>query len=173
MDLGTIIFFLIIIPFVIGWFSMAPWVPTKKRDVERLLDILEIDNRKRFLEIGTWDGRVAYAVAKRFPDIQVYGIEIAFPMFCIAYMRNIIPRQHNYHVRLANAFREDFWNYDSIYVFWMPDKMQKKIVPKFLKEAKKWAKLYSYVFSIPEWYNQYAKSYGQENEARIHVLEKK
>jgi hypothetical protein len=32
---------------------MAPWVPTKKRDVERLLDILEIDNRKRFLEIGT------------------------------------------------------------------------------------------------------------------------
>jgi hypothetical protein len=32
----------------------------------------------------------------------------------------------------------------------MPDKMQKKIVPKFLKEAKKGAKLYSYVFSIPE-----------------------
>jgi hypothetical protein len=55
----------------------------------------------------------------------------------------------------------------------MPDKMQKKIVPKFLREAKSWAKLYSYVFSIPEEWRENAQSYGSENEAKIHVLEKK
>jgi hypothetical protein len=39
-------------------------------------------------------------------------------------------------LKLANAFKEDFGNYQAIYVFGMPDKMQKKIVPKFLREAK-------------------------------------
>lgn len=44
----------------------------------------------------------------------------------------------------------------------MPDKMQKKIVPKFIKEAKQGAKLYSYVFSIPKEYTDQVHSYGQE-----------
>jgi len=41
----------------------------------------------------------------------------------------------------------------------MPDKMQKKIVPKFMHEAKSGAKLYSYVFSIPEEYKKYTQSH--------------
>lgn len=76
-------------------------------------------------------------------------------------------------MRLGNAFKEDFENYQHIYVFGMPDKMQKKIVPKFLQEAKREAKLYSYVFSIPDEYKKDTVSYGQGEEARIHVLEKK
>ena len=55
----------------------------------------------------------------------------------------------------------------------MPDKMSAKIVPKFLKEAKKGAKLYSYVFSIPEEYKHLAVSHGADGEAKIHILEKK
>lgn len=55
----------------------------------------------------------------------------------------------------------------------MPDKMQDKIIPKFIEEAKVWAKLYSYVFSIPEKYEEYVSIYGEEHEAKIHILEKK
>jgi hypothetical protein len=32
---------------------MAPWVPTKKKDIERFLNILEMQEGEKFLEIGT------------------------------------------------------------------------------------------------------------------------
>jgi hypothetical protein len=76
-------------------------------------------------------------------------------------------------VQLWNAFKQDFSKFDVIYVYWMPDKMWAKIVPKFLSEAKIWTKLYSYVFSIPKEYRKNAVTYGTENQAKIHVLEKR
>jgi cyclopropane fatty-acyl-phospholipid synthase-like methyltransferase len=151
---------------------MAPWVPTRKKDIERLLDILELKKWEKFLEIWCWDGRVSFAVAKKFPKSKIVGIELAFPMYIIAKLRNINwPK--NLELKLANAFKQDFWNYDVIYVYGMPDKMGKKIIPKFLDQAKTWAKLYSYVFSIPEEYNTWVISHGEIDEAKIHVLEKK
>lgn len=150
---------------------MAPWVPTRKRDIERLLKILEIKKWSHFLEIWCGDARVSRAVADHFPDAQIHGIELAFPMYIIAKLRNMFWPQ-NLDIKLANAFKQDFWNYDVIYVYGMPDKMGAKIIPKFLSEAKQWAKLYSYVFSIPEEYQKNVVSHGGEGEAKIHVVTK-
>lgn len=167
------VFILIIcLPLAIAGKSMAPWVPTRKKDITRLLDILTLKTEDKFLEIWCWDGRVSSAVAQKFKQSKIVGIELAFPMYFIAKLRNI-KWPKNLELKLANAFKQDFWDYDVIYVYGMPDKMWEKIVPKFLSQAKKGAKLYSYVFSIPEKYRQWVVSYGEENEAKIHVLEKK
>jgi len=161
---------------------MAPWVPTRKRDIERLMKILDLKSWDIFFEIWCGDGRVSQAVAKSFPNAKILGLEIAYPIFLVAYMRKIFFGPKNYRVMLWNAFKKDFGEYDIIYVYGMPDKMAEKIVPKFLAEAKKWAKLYSYVFSITTPPNLpllrggnsfEIKSYGGEDEAKIHVLEKK
>lgn len=79
----------------------------------------------------------------------------------------------NLKFKLANAFKQDFWEYDCVYVYGMPDKMWAKIVPQFLSQAKKGSKLYSYVFSLPSEYENDTMSYGWTDEAKIHVLEKK
>lgn len=152
---------------------MAPWVPTKKTDIQRFLSIVILQKDQKFLEIWCGDGRVSHAVAHKFPHSHITGIEIAFPVFLLAWFRWIFHKQSNYHVKLANAFKQDLGQYDVIYVFGMPDKMWEKIVPKFLKEAKQWAKLYSYVFSIPEEYRSMTTSHGDADQAKIHVLEKK
>jgi SAM-dependent methyltransferase len=167
------IFILVIcLPLAIAGISMAPWVPTRKKDITRLLNILNLNAWDRFLEIGCGDGRVSSAVAKQFPEAKILGIELAFPMYFIARLRNL-GKPGNLNFKLANAFKQDFWKYDVIYVYGMPDKMWAKIIPKFISEAKFWAKLYSYVFSIPKEYSQWVISHGKENEAKIHVLEKK
>lgn len=169
----NIIILLILIPLALAGISMAPWVPTKKRDIERLIQILDVKEWEIFFEIWCGDGRVSAAVAKAFPKASILGLELAYPMFIIAYMRKIFFAPKNYRVILGNAFKKDFGNYDVIYVFGMPDKMWAKIVPKFLREAKSWAKLYSYVFSFPDEYSDNVISYGEPTEAKIHVLEKK
>ena len=167
------VFLWVAIPFCIGWLSMAPWVPTKAVDIIRFLSLINLEKDQKFLEVWCGDGRVSHAVAKKFPQASITGIEIALPVFLWAWLRGVINKQKNYNVRLANAFKEDFGEYDVIYVFGMPDKMWAKIVPKFLKEAKTWAKLYSYVFSIPEEYRDMAISHGHKDQAKIHILEKK
>jgi len=119
----SLLFLIIAVPFAIGGISMAPWVPTRKKDITRLLSILKLKPGEKFLEIGCGDGRVSYAVAQSFPKAHIFGIEIAFPMFLLAYTRKITGKQSNYHVSLANAFKQDFNHYDIIYVYGMPDKM--------------------------------------------------
>ena len=166
------IIFVICVPLAIAGASMAPWVPTRRKDIERLCDILELQDWEKFLEIWTWDGRVSEAVAKKFPQAKIIWIEIALPMYIIAIIRKYFYGTSNMQLKLANAFKKNFWNYDVIYVYGMPDKMAQKIVPQFMSQAKPWAKLYSYVFSIPEKYKQQVISYGGEGEAKIHVLEK-
>ena len=168
----TIFVFIILVPLAIAWASMAPWVPTRRKDIERLCDILELQDWEKFLEIWTGDGRVLEAVAKKFPHAKIIWIEIAFPMYIIAHIRKYFYGSKNMKLKLANAFKEDFGKYDVIYVYGMPDKMAKKIVPQFLSQAKPWAKLYSYVFSIPEQYRNQVVSHGGEGESKIHVLEK-
>lgn len=152
---------------------MAPWVPTRSKDVVRLTNRLDLKKWEKFLEIGSWDGRISRAVARTFPASKVIWIEMTFPMFLYSYVRNTFSPIKNLKFIAWNAFKENFSSYDVIYVYGMPDKMSEKIVPKFILEAKKWAKLYSYVFSIPEKYKKDSISYGGKNEAKIHVLEKK
>lgn len=152
---------------------MAPWVPTRQRDMERLIGILEIKPWDRFFEIGCGDGRVSRFVASAFPKAQITWIELAYPMWWIAKLLTIFSRKKNCNIVFWNAFKQDFSQYDCIYVYGMPDKIQKKIIPKFLSEAKVGAKLYSYIFSIPEKYKKNVISFGGKDEAKIHVLEKK
>lgn len=168
----SLLLLIFLLPVGIAAVSMAPWVPTRKKDIERLLGILELQPGENFLEIGCGDGRVSWAIAKKFPEAHVQGIEMAFPIFFLALMRKYILWVNNMSVRLADAFKEDFWSYDAIYVYGMPDKMWAKIIPQFMDQAKEWAKLYSYVFSIPEEYSDKTISHGWEWEAKIHVLER-
>lgn len=152
---------------------MAPWVPTRQADITRILEILKIKPQEKFLEIGTGDGRVALAAARKFQKSDIIWIDLAIPMFCIAYIKVYFSGIKNIKIQFWDAFKRDFGEYQHIYVYGMPKSMQQKIVPKFLKEAKKWAKLYSYVFSIPEEHKKNSISYGNEKQAKIHVLEKK
>lgn len=163
----------ILVPLAIAGYSMAPWVPTRKKDIQRLISLIDLKKWESFFEIWCGDGRVSYAIAKAFPKSQIVGLELAYPVFILAYLRKILWTTSNYHVVLWDAFKRDISHFDHIYVYGMPDKMAKKIVPKFMSEAKQWAKLYSYVFSIPEEYQQDVVSHGSEEEAKIHVLEKK
>ena len=168
----VLLFLFVLVPLAIAGKSMAPWVPTRSHDIQRVQDLLKLDPWENFLEIGTGDGRIAAAVAKEFPDSKIVGIELAPAMFCVAWIRKFLQGTDNFSVVLWDAFSRDFSHFDAIYVYGMPDKMQKKIVPKFMQEAKAGAKLYSYVFSIPEEYKKYTQSHWEKDQAKIHILKK-
>lgn len=83
------------LPFAYAGLSLAPWVPTKKRDIVRLQDILTLQSEQSFLEIGCGDARVCRAIADKFPENTIYGIELAFPIFFLGYIKHIFFPQKN------------------------------------------------------------------------------
>ncbi len=172
MNYVMILVLVALVSFAIAGKSMAPWVPTRSKDIQRLLELLHMSPGEKFLEIGSGDGRVSLAVARTFTRAHITWGELAFPMFCIARLRVYLSWLSNIHISFGDAFRYDFWSFQHIYVYGMPKAMQQKIVPKFMREAQPWTKLYSYVFSIPKEYQKCVRSYGLEQEAKIHILEK-
>lgn len=80
--------------------SLAPWVPTRKKDIERLTSILDISDGQRFLEVGSADARVCVSLAKKFPQAIFHGIELAFPLFCLGVLRKIVSQAPNLTLRL-------------------------------------------------------------------------
>ncbi len=45
--------------------------------LNKLIDMVDIQPRKKYLDIGTGNGYVAFSLAKKFPDVFVNGLDIA------------------------------------------------------------------------------------------------
>jgi len=167
-----IIFFVcIIIPFAIGGLSLAPFVPTFSSDVQRLKEILPRKKGARFLEVWCGNGKVSAYVAAEYPEYHVTGIEIAFPVYCIAKIRQFLSKG-NLKIQLKNALKEDFGKYDVIYIFGMPEHLEHKILPKFENEMQAGSMLISYTFSLSEKFKGERKSYTLPNRNAFHVVKK-
>src|SRR3989338_2471936 len=80
-----LIAFLCLASFGYAALSAAPWVPTWKRDIERLRRLLNLKEGERAYELGCGDGRVCVALAK--DGVQVVGAELSFVTFLVAKFR--------------------------------------------------------------------------------------
>lgn len=167
----AVIFLLILIPLAIAGASFAPWSPTKTEDIERVKDVLQPKKGQRFLEFGCGDGRVCHGIASAYPDLEVVGIEMAFPLYIVSKIRQFIHPLPNLSIELWSGFKADFSEFDMIYMYGMPDSIAKKILPKFEKEAKTGTQLISYVFSFKDTQRDVI-SHSLKNRRTIHILTK-
>ncbi|MDD2487497.1 MAG: class I SAM-dependent methyltransferase [Candidatus Gracilibacteria bacterium] len=141
-----IVILIILIPFALAGMSLAPWVPTRKKDYIRGLKLVEFKKGDNFYEIGSGDGRVTFYAGKNH-DINARGIEICYPIYLYAKIKNIIQKNRNISFENADLFKYDFSDADVIYLYGMPDK-NPKLIDKFRKELKKGTKIISYTFEI-------------------------
>ena len=143
-----ILVYSIILISIFSFFSIAPWVPTKDSDLERINKLMKLKPWERFLEIWTGTGKVALYIAKNNPSVEVVGVELSPLLFCIAKIRAYFSGCKNLKISLKNAFKEDFSKYDVLYVFWLPETITTKLQPKLKKELKPGARLFSYCFQM-------------------------
>lgn len=146
----SILFIIILMPMAVAWLKMAPYVPARKKDLKTINQAVNLKKSERFYELWCGDAKVSHYIARNNPDSEILWVEFAFPVFIFAKIRQLINPQKNLKIELWDWFKKDFWNFDVIYFFAMPDSINKKIIPKFLAEAKPWARLVSYAFSIKD-----------------------
>ncbi len=150
MFILSVIGFLLLASFAYAAHSGAPWVPTWKKDFERIAELADLKPGETFVELGCGNGRVCRAVAERFPHAKVVGVELSVAQFVIAYMHTRLSGLKNAHIQFGNAFHADLSNTDVVYMFLMPETYE-KIRPKLEKELKPGGRVITYVWPIPGW----------------------
>lgn len=137
----------------IASFRAAPWVPTFKRDLARMLDLAEIKPGEKVIDLGSGDGRLVFLAAEKY-RAQVIGFEISvlpyyISRFKLFFLNRFFPSrmEGRAKIKFSDFYTQDFSKADIIVCFLTPMAM-KKLSPKFKKELKPGARVVSYCFRI-------------------------
>ena len=132
-----------------GAWRAAPYVPTKGKDVRRMLELAAVKPGDRVYDLGAGDGRFIIAAALR--GAQAVGYEIALLPYLVAWawikIRHLSSRAH---IKYRDFFNEDLSAADVIVCFLTPRAMN-KLADKFSRELQPGTRIVSYAFSIPGW----------------------
>lgn len=111
--------------------SAAPWVPTKPKQKNRLLEHLDLRDGMTIYDLGCGTGTLLFGVAEKNPNMKAIGYEISFLPFLIAKIRSL--KYKNVHIRYANLFQEPIEDANIVLVFLL-SKSYKKLWKKFAAE---------------------------------------
>ncbi len=143
-------FALIVSGILVGLFGFvvlfgAPYLPTLKAQSAILFDLLDLKPGGTLVELGSGDGKILKAAAKR--GIRVIGYELNPLLALISWLHCWRYRQL-VTVRWGNYWRQPLPPCDAIYVFLL-DRYMAKLHKKITQEISKPVKLVSFVFPIP------------------------
>lgn len=145
-NIALLILLLILLCFAAGSLLGAPYLPTKRREVQTALKLLNLKPGQTVLDLGCGDGTFLKAAAKS--GLYAVGYEIN-PIMWLAAKMNTREYRDRVQVKLGNYWKAKLPEADGIYVFLITRYMS-KLDQKVKSEAKKPVKLASYTFEIPE-----------------------
>lgn len=124
--------------------SGAPWVPAFRKDLDEVLDDAQLQSGQLCIELGSGDGRLLQAAARR--GAHVIGYEINPALYVISWFR-LLPYRNRSRVYLKNLWRADLSKADVVLTFLVPRTMP-KLYKKAVNDMKPGALLVSYIFPI-------------------------
>lgn len=138
-----------LISLLISSFFGAPYVPTDKKILNKILSKLPLKKNRVFIELGCGDGRVVkYAVEKY--QVKGIGIDINPYLILILKIINKLKGSNNPQFIYQDVFKTKLNRASYIYIFLMPN-MLNKLKEKFQEELNKGTLIISHGFKIPQW----------------------
>lgn len=126
-------------------FFGAPYLPTKKVQVNEAIKLVGLRPGQRLLELGAGDGTVALRALQS--GLKVTAIELN-PILCaVIYLRTFKYRS-NIKIICGNFWYVSWGSYDAVYVFLL-DKYMNKLHNKLIHNRFH-GRLVSFAFTIPK-----------------------
>ncbi len=115
---------ILVVGLLVGFvvFFGPPYLPTMSRNIDAALDLLDLQPGQTVLDLGSGDGRVLVAAAKR--GMMVVGIELSPIWVVISWL---VTRRYRRQVRIiwGNYFAIKWPPADAIFTFMIPRHMAK------------------------------------------------
>lgn len=123
----------------------APYLPTLKKSTTEALDLLDLKPGQTLLELGSGDGRVLRAAAKR----GIYSVGYELNPLLVIWSTILCWSQRKYiKIIWGNFWNQKLQQSDGIYVFLL-DRYMKKLDTKITQEISKKVRVVSFGFEIP------------------------
>lgn len=149
--LETVFLILILIPTLIALITGAPWVPTPKERVRKMLQLAKLKKGQTVMDLGCGDGRLVHIASAEF---GAKGIGLEFSPLIYAMAKMVQPfywlKGSRAKIKFRNFFNVDLSKADVIVFYLMPHAMR-RVRKKCEQELKKGARVISYAFPIKEW----------------------
>ena len=127
----------LVVPGLYATLKGAPYLPSSKKDIERVLSLGKFKKNDVVYDLGCGDGRVIRAVAAKGVKESI-GYEFSAPTFFLAKVRSWIFGKGEL-IYFADFWKLDFKQADVLICFLLVDSMgdfEKKIWPKLKKGAR-------------------------------------
>jgi len=128
--------------------DVVPFVPTPKKIIRKMIDLADIKDQERIVDLGSGTGRIIIAIAKRHKNNLVIGIEKSLTLRLVS---RLFLYLHPFIKRRIQIVNEDFFNvnlsqFEVIFCFLTPEGMR-RLTPKF-HLLKSGSRLLSYMFPL-------------------------
>jgi len=152
---ATILILLVVFPLgcflLIAHVKGAPYLPTPRKAVKKMLALAEIKPGEKVYDIGCGDGRLVIAAANDY-QAEAVGFEISPPVYLGAKLWHWLKKTDSNAKILFRDSREfDFSDADVIVNFMTPDSLKEVWRDKLEQELKPEARVLSYAFAIDGW----------------------
>lgn len=124
----------------------SPYVPTRQKEMECILRKAQLKKRKMFVELGCGDGRVMRMAAKKY-GVRGTGIDVNPIVLGWAKFLSRLQKVNNLTYIRQNMFNADLSQADYLYLFLMPDLIN-KLTPKLRRQIKKNCVIISHGFPV-------------------------
>jgi len=121
--------------FILGGFYGVIWIPTKKRDYNRIANLINLKPGMILCDLGSGTGNLLFYFSKRY-NIKCVGIEISPVLYLYSKFKSLFFK--NVEIKYGNFFKHDLSEIDVIYAFLHPkmyDKLQEKITHEIKKDS--------------------------------------
>lgn len=135
---------IIVSPVVFG----APFYPTERKIIQKLVKFAKENNIKKACDLGSGDGRVVIALARA--GIETVGFEINPILVSLSKLSIKRGKSKNAQINFTNFWRVDLSEYDLIFVFGLKNIMN-RLERKLRKEMKPGTFVASFAFEFPNW----------------------
>jgi len=138
----------------------APFAAISQNRINTMLGLLAIKKSKKLLDLGSGDGRIVIAAAKK--GLDSYGYEIN-PLFVLISIIRLHKKKSKGIIRLTNYWAQNLEQYDYITVWGVPS-MMGRLEKKLLKELRPGAKVASNHLPFPNW-----KAHNVKNDVYLYI----
>ncbi|MBI5754832.1 hypothetical protein HZA41_01270 [Candidatus Peregrinibacteria bacterium] len=135
----------LLITALVSIFLKVPYVPTRRKFVEKLITAAKLTKGQKVYDLGCGDGRILFA-AEKITGCAGEGYEMAPMVYLLAIIKKILGRKKS-KICCKNFFKADGSSADVIFCYLTPE-ILKKIAEKLMRECKKGTKIITHTFAI-------------------------
>jgi SAM-dependent methyltransferase len=146
----SVLFFLVMLFLMsLAWTGSrgAPWVPTSREAVHRMLSMAEVRPGELVYDLGCGDGRVLVAAARLF-GARAVGIELDLSRFLFSLaVIAVLGLRRRVRVVRGDLFRQDLREADVV-VSYLLQATNDRLQPKLLRELRPGSRVISNTFTF-------------------------